>query len=289
MFLIDKTITSFLEDLENNKKRSWRTVRNYDLYLRRLSGWLAKNKIFAPNQITKGMICQYQSWLASARDPIRKKIYKKNTQNYHLIAGRAFLRFLAKKKVESLPAAEIKLARLPKAKIDFLEKRDLEKLLDAPTKIKQDKTIQARDKAILELLYCSGLKVSEIAELKTKEIDFKKGAFETKKQIMPISNQCQFWLNQYRALRHTGNEYFFIGHDRAKNTREKQKVCGLTPRSIERIVNRYAKFAGIDCQATPNILRHTFARNLLLAGNSLANLQKRLGHVSISTTKRYLE
>lgn len=295
MLPIDKTITSFLEDLENNKKRSWRTVRNYDLYLRRFVGWLGKNKIDQFEKLTKQDIQNYKAWLAQNRmvhgliklqGKIKNNKLKSNTQNYHLIAVRALLNFLAKKKVRALKPGEIELKATPATRINYLQKSDLEKLLETPIKIKQDKIIQFRDKAILELLYCSGLKVSELTDLKINEINLKNECQKIKSgREFIVTHQCRYWLHQYLQLRKDNNPYVFIGLDRA----QKSNSSGLTPRSVERIVARYAKVAGIKTNVTPHVLRHTFARNFILNGNKLSELQKRLGYTAVGTVKRYFD
>ncbi|MFH0779528.1 MAG: tyrosine-type recombinase/integrase [Parcubacteria group bacterium] len=293
MLSIDKTITAFLEDLENNKKRSWRAVRNYDLYLRRFGGWLRKNKIEQFENITKEDIKKYQAWLAQNRlvhgliklqGKTKNNKLKSNTQNYHLIAVRALLNFLAKKKIKTLPPGEIELKATPAARINYLQKSDLEKLLETPIKIKQDKIIQFRDKAILELLYCSGLKVSELASLKIADFDLKSGTIKIAGRAIKLSNMCRYWLHQYRNLCQAKTDNFFIGLDRAQQNNSN----GLSVRSVERIVARYAKIVGIKTIVTPHVLRHTFARNFILSGNKLSELQKRLGYTAMSTVKRYL-
>lgn len=286
MQIIDKTITSFLSDLENNKKRSWRTVRNYDLYLRRFAGWLGKNKIEQFENITKEDIEKYQAWLIKLQGKVKTGKLKSNTQNYHLIAVRALLNFLAKKKVKTLKPGEIELTATPATRISYIQKSDLEKLLESPIRIKQDKLIQFRDKAILELLYCSGLKVSEATSLKRAEVSLKKENQKLKSgKDFFISNQAKYWLAQYLNARKDNNQNVFLGHDRA----QKSHSSGLTARSVERIVARYAKIAGIKTIATPHILRHTFARNFILCGNKMSELQKRLGYTAIGTVKRYLD
>lgn len=293
MAKIDKLITAFLEDLEVARGRSDKTIRNYDFYLKRFYGWLKENNVTDAEDITQELIHKYRLWLNRLKDPIRKITLKKNTQNYHLIALRAFLKFLSKRDVQSLPPEKIDLAKLPNRMVEFVEGSDLANLMEAPLKYNQDKIIQFRDKAILETLFSTGLRVSELAALKRDSINLKKDEFTVrgkggKTRIVFLSNHARYWLAEYLKLRKDVSEFLFVGHDRALEQREKGKEDkGISPRSVERIVAKYAKFVGITKVVTPHTLRHSFATDLLINGADIRSVQSMLGHSSITTTQIY--
>jgi site-specific recombinase XerD len=293
MVKIDKLITEFLEELEVARGRSQKTIRNYDFYLRRFSGWLKENAVTEAGEITQEAVHKYRLWLNRLKDPIRKTTLKKNTQNYHLIALRAFLKFLAKRDVKSLAPEKIDLAKLPGRVVAFLEGSDLEKLLEAPLKYNQDKIIQYRDKSILETLFSTGLRVSEIAVLKKESINLQKDEFTVrgkggKPRIVFLSHQARHWIQEYLKLRKDSNGFLFIGHDRALNQREKnENEKGISARSIERMVEKYARFSGTTKTVTPHTLRHSFATDLLMNGADIRSVQSMLGHSSITTTQIY--
>lgn len=287
---IDQYITEFLEDLEVTKGRADRTIRNYDFYLRRFSGWLKDNKISAPGKITVDLIRQYRLWLNRLKDPLRKTNLKKNTQNYHLIAVRSFLKYLAKRDIATLAPEKIDLAKIGMRQVDFLEGSDLDQLLEAPMNTDNVKIIKYRDKAILEMLFSTGLRVSELASLQ-KDLNLDKDEFTIrgkgdKTRIVFMSSQAKHWIREYLALRKDNNPCLFIGHDKAAKARQGEEI-GLTARSIERLVKKYAKLAGINKKITPHTLRHSYATDLLMNGADIRSVQSLLGHSSITTTQIY--
>ncbi|MFH0988165.1 MAG: tyrosine-type recombinase/integrase [Parcubacteria group bacterium] len=286
---IDKLIVDFLHELEITKKRSWRTVRNYDLYLRRFAGWLIENKITEPKHIDVVLLRAYHEWLMHYRSPIKKSGLKRNTQNYHLIALRAFFRFLAKKGVKSASGADVRLVLLPKTVPVMLSKDELGKLLEAPLKKVQSAVIQFRDKALLELLNATGLRVSDIAELKRRDIDLKNIKIRLNNRNITFSQQAGYWLAKYINERTDKSDYLFVGHDKTQGERQRQSnLVGLSVRSIERTVAHYAKISKINRRVTPHVLRHTFARHLLAKGGKCDDLQRQLGHKALATTRKYL-
>ena len=149
MSSLNKLIHDFLVDLEVAKGRSDKTIRNYDFYLHRFSSWLEENGLTSPDKITDDIITKYRLWLNRLVDPVRKINLKKNTQNYHLIALRSFLKYLSKKDVKSLAPEKVDLAKMPGRMVEFVEGSDLDKLLEAPMNSEQEKIIQIRDRAIL--------------------------------------------------------------------------------------------------------------------------------------------
>ncbi|OGF31335.1 hypothetical protein A2533_00145 [Candidatus Falkowbacteria bacterium RIFOXYD2_FULL_35_9] len=293
---LDKLITDFLQDLEVAKGRTERTIRNYDFYLRRFSGWLKSSNITTPEKISLDAVRLFRLWLNRFKDPKTKESLQKNTQNYHLIAIRSFLKYLAKRDISSLAPEKVELARLQMRHVGFLEGSDLYNLLDAPLKSKNPKIIQFRDKAILELFFSTGMRVSELASLK-KDLNIKKTEFSIrgkggKIRVAFLSNQARYWIQEYRKLRKDKNLFLFIGHDKAaearnNSTAEEKDFIGLTPRSLERIVKKYAQLVGINQSVTPHTMRHSFATDLLMNGADIRSVQSILGHSSITTTQIY--
>ncbi len=285
----------FLDYLEIERGRSRKTIRNYEFYLNRIFNWLAQGKRrLSPADITARKIKQFRLWLNRQTDH-RGKALKKTTQNYHLIALRSFLKYLAKQDVKTLAPEKIELAKTPEREVDFLDVDDLQRLLEAPLKDKHPEIIKLRDKAILELLFSTGMRVSELCSLTHQQINLNKDEFTVqgkggKNRIVFLSNQAKYWLKQYLDKRKDMDPALFVRHDRAKNKKEKEsnkKVHPLTPRSVERIIKHYAKTAGITKKVTPHTLRHSFATNLLQNGADIRSVQALLGHASITTTQIY--
>lgn len=283
----------FLVYQEIEKGRSLKTIRNYGAYLKRLFDWLGGGK-FNPADITLQKIKAYRLWLNHQETGRRGQTLKKSTQNYHLIALRAFLKYLARNDVKTLAAEKIELAKVGKRQVDFLEGDDLERLLAAPLKTKNPEIIKLRDKAILELFFSTGLRVSELTSLTRETINLKKDEFTIrgkgdKLRTVFLTQQAKYWLKQYLEKRSDPNLAMFVSHDRAKKKREcsPKALRPLTPRSIERLIKKYAAAGGITKQVTPHTLRHSFATDLLQNGADIRSVQAMLGHASITTTQVY--
>ena len=290
---INNLISDFLEYLKK-QGRSDLTVRNYELYLKRFLKF-AKN--ISPNEINEEMIEEYKEWLRNLREESRliriKKNFKKNTINYHLIALRSFLKYLDEKKINSLKPENIELAQMPKVKKNSLSKTETEKLLNAPLKLEADRIIQFRDKAILEVLFSTGIRVGEMAKLKRKDalhgiikIKNKKG----KVRQVELTNQAKHYLKKYLHIRTDKVLALFVGHDRAARARKIKKLIpqsNLTARSIQRIVRKYALSAGITNNITPQVLRNTATITLLAKGEDERATQTMMGHASVMTTREY--
>ncbi len=300
-------IKEFLEYLEIEKNRSAKTTRNYDFYLNRFSNWAHNPRA---EQINQEMVRRYRLYLNRLEDRHGEAL-KKNTQNYHLIALRAFLKYLAKRDIKALPAEKIELGKMPDRIVDFLDGADLERLLEAP--IKQELGIsnkesphqnkfgtgqagkltlaQLRDKAILETLFSTGLRVSELAGLKKEQIRADKEELTvrgkgSKPRAVFLSNQARYWIKKYLDARGGVSPFLFISHDPAGKNRDSVEA-GLTPRSVQRIVIKWARAAGITKEITPHTLRHSFATDLLANGADLRSVQELLGHSSVTTTQIY--
>ena len=284
---LNKLIQQFLEHLEIERGRSARTVNNYDFYLRRYSDWANEPN---PAQINKDSIRQYRLWLNRMTDSHGEPL-KKNTQNYHLIALRSFLKYLAKQDIRSLAPEKIELAKTQQRQVEFLEGADLDNLLSAPMSVEQREIIQFRDRAILELFFSTGLRVSELVSLYKDIINLDKDEFTIrgkggKLRVIFLSNQAKHWIKKYLGKRVDMEPPLFLRHDRAAKI-EKQVMNGLTPRSIQRIIKKYAKVAGITKNISPHTLRHSFATDLLRSGADIRSVQAMLGHASITTTQVY--
>ncbi|MFA6027484.1 MAG: site-specific tyrosine recombinase/integron integrase [Patescibacteria group bacterium] len=292
---LNQLITEYLEYLEIEKNRSQKTIRNYDFYLNRFVVWA---KITKPEQITAELARHYRLYLNRLPNAKSEFGLKKVTQNYHAIALRNFLKYLSKRDVKTLNPEKIELAKQEERQIEFLEGSDLDKILEAPLLIKPKEgnntksLIQTRDKAILELLFSTGLRVSEGAKLKIEDVNLKKDEFSvrgkgSKIRVVFLSEQAKYWLAEYLKKRSDLSPYLFIAHDFASKQTSDKEERPLTPRTIERIVAKYAKIAGITKKITPHTLRHSFATDLLKNGADIRSVQSMLGHSSITTTQVY--
>lgn len=295
---LSNLITDFLEYLEIEKGRSEATVQNYDRYLRRFGQW-AKNP--SAEKITADLVRKYRLYLNRYEDARTGQQLAAKTQNYHLIALRSFLKYLAKRDINSLSPEKIELARQTEREVDFLDEDDLGRLLAAPLESQARAIIQLRDCAILETLFSTGLRVGELTKLTRELVNLKRDEFTIrgkggKLRVVFLSDAAKAAIKKYADARTDVEPALFVAHDpaqlarrgggKAKN-RTESKTTGLTPRSIQRIVERHARAAGITKEITPHTLRHTFATDLLAAGADIRAVQAMLGHASITTTQIY--
>jgi len=279
-------LRDFLIYLEIERGRAAQTILNYEFYINRFIEWANDPDV---KNITDKIITDYRLYLNRIEDP-QKGFLKKSTQNYHLIALRSFLKYLAKKEIKSLAPEKIELAKQGERNPTFLDAEDMEKFLQAPEKIDQDPILQIRDRAILELFFSTGLRVSELANLKKDDISLQRDEFSIKGKgnkirVVFLSPSAKHWIKKYLDERQDDSEFMFIRHDRAANKSTIKKA--ITPRSIERMVKRYAVIAGIAKNISPHSLRHSFATDLLMNGADLRSVQSMLGHASITTTQIY--
>jgi site-specific recombinase XerD len=291
---LQKSYNQFLEYLEIERNRSKLTLRNYDHYLKRFVDFCAGQKVTDPLDIDLELIRSFRLYLNRLTE--NNKSLKIITQNYHLIALRSFLKYLAKRDIKSLAAEKIELPKTPARTVEFLDTTDIERLIKA-TDEEKDKLTRLRDRAILEMLFSTGLRISELVSIKRDGINLKRGEFAVrgkgdKMRLVFVSEKAVECLNRYLKERKDNSKALFIRHD-AKESVEKQmesmseKVSGLTARTIQRIIKKYAKLAGIMKKITPHTLRHSFATDLLTNGADLRSVQELLGHSSISTTQIY--
>ena len=281
----------FLQYIEIEKGRSALTVRNYEHYLTRFLDFV---KVESPADITESMMREYRVYLN--RHPAREakkgqaqETLNKNTQNYHLIALRAFFKYMRKRGVQSYDPERIELAKTQQRELDLISEKELENLMSAP----DVSTIGGlRDKAILELFFSTGLRVSELCSL-DRDTDLKTGEISVrgkggKIRVVFVSGSAAIAVNAYLKNRVDIDEAMFIDHSpRAHARMVKEESVRLTPRSVERIVTKYATLAGIAKKCTPHVIRHSFATDLLYNGADLRTVQMMLGHASIATTQIY--
>ena len=265
----------FLEYLEIEKGYSLKTIENYERYL---------NKFFEFSKI-KNIIEINDDKVREFRLYLNRQDLKKNTQNYYLISLRSFLRYLMKRNVKVLSPDKIELAKIKERSLDLISTDELERLLLAPEG-SDEKSL--RDKAILELFFSTGLRVSELASL-NRDIDLKKDEFSIrgkgeKIRLVFLSETAKTAIKKYLDKRTDMEESLFLRLVKSKNENNEIR---LTPRSIERIVKHYAIKAGISKKVTPHIIRHSFATDLLQNGADIRSVQMMLGHTNISTTQIY--
>jgi site-specific recombinase XerD len=286
MLTVTELIRQFLEHIEIERGRSLKTVENYAHYLER---FVEATGVKQPKDITAEKIREYRLWLnrqAGVRSPSRRDTMKKRTQNYYLIALRSFLKYLVKRGIPAVPPETIELAKTPERELDLITSNELERLMKAPT----GEDIQAlRDRAILELLFSTGLRVSELCGL-PRDIDLSRDELSVrgkgeKVRVVFLSPEAKRVVKHYLDKRGDTDDALFVRQRLSKE--DANASMRLTPRSVERLVKQYAIKAGISKKVTPHIIRHSFATDLLENGADLRSVQALLGHANITTTQIY--
>lgn len=291
---IIKYLTDFLDYSEIEKGLSSKTQENYTRFLRKFFGWLRDTgrESLTPSSLTPELIWQYKVYLSRHIDPVRKRPLKKTTQNYYLIALRSLLEFFVEKDISSLPPSKVKLAKDKADKeIKFLKLEQLSRLLSSPS----DKTIIGlRDRALLETLFSTGLRVAELTALDRDQLRIKEDTKDietavigkgSKLRTVYFSRRAVAALRLYLNERKDMDEALFINYRRGSS--RSQESRRLTVKSVEDIVKKYVKMAGLPVMATPHTLRHSFATDLLNQGVDLRTVQEFLGHSNIATTQIY--
>lgn len=285
----DELIRQFLEYLEIEKNSSKLTIRNYKFYLERFSDWLFENypekKI---EDLTLDVIRRFRVHLANLVDT-QDMTLKRVTQNYHIIALRSFLRFLIRNDYKTLSPEKIDLPKTESRSLKFLDERYLEDLFAS---VSVDTESGMRDRAILEMLFSTGLRVSELVGLNCDQINFDTREFGVigkgkRARIVFLSDSAAFWVGKYLEMRQDEYKPLFIRYSKGKSIENDGEKMRLTTRSVERIVEKYVRRARIPVKATPHTLRHSFATDLLSNGADLRSVQEMLGHKNISTTQIY--
>ena len=273
----------FLEHTEIERGRAVKTVENYDHYLTVL---FRQMKIGDVSDITEDRIREFRLWL-NRQPGTGNNTMKRRTQNYYLIALRAFLKYLRKRGIDGLNPERIELAKLPERQIDLISNVELERLLKAADGSDER---ALRDKAILEMLFSTGLRVSELCALNS-DIDLARDDLSVrgkgdKVRVVFISDAAKDAVRAYLKSRKDMEEALFVNAS-AVGKESKKTPSRLTPRSVERIMKHYAAKAGITKKVTPHVMRHSFATDLLSNGADLRSVQALLGHASINTTQIY--
>src|SRR3989344_1119270 len=284
---LEKYKTQFLEHLEVEKNRSRLTIRNYDLYLKRFLEFAKGRQANSPAAVELDLVRSFRLFLNRHTDRFGRGM-KLQTQTYHVIALRSFLKYLSKIDIKTLAAEKLELPKTPSRQVAFLETDDLEKLFKAVVAEKNELR-RLRDRAILELLFSTGLRVAEAANLKRGQVNLKKDEFSVKGKgdkirVVFLSPSARHALKSYLERRRDNSPALFARHNQEI---EMLDEIPLTARSIQRLVKKYSLLAGISISITPHTLRHTMATDLLQAGADLRSVQEILGHSSITTTQIY--
>ena len=281
---IEKHLTDFLDWLEIEKGLSSKSQENYSRFLKSFFDWLKANNLanVKPHELTADNVWKYRVYLA------RQKTLKKSSQNYYLIALRSLLNYFADRDILALPAEKIKLAKIKKEHtVNFLTVEQLKKLFSGPNIIKD---AGMRDRAILEVLFSTGLRIAELVSLNRNQIKLKNEEIEIgiigkggNPRTIYFSSRAVDWLRKYLATRNDDEKALFINYRSRKDFSSRR----LTARSIEKMIKKYALMAGLPAITTPHTLRHSFATDLLNQGADLRTVQEFLGHRSITATQIY--
>ena len=273
----------FLEYLEIEKGRSVKTIENYDRYLTR---FLAQTGLSSPARLTEPAVREFRIWLN--RQPGISGSMKRKTQNYYMIALRAFLKYLRKNEIESLSPEKIELAKVGGRDLDLITADELDRLMKAPA---GDDLKSLRDRAILELLFSTGLRVSELCSLDA-DLDLSRDELSIrgkgdKVRVVFLSGGAKKAVAEYLKQRKDMSDALFVSYGRGGTGGKAGGYPRLTPRAVELIVKQCAIKAGITRTVTPHVIRHSFATDLLENGADLRSVQALLGHANIATTQVY--
>lgn len=276
----------FLEYLEIERGRSVKTVENYNRYIDR---FFAFSGVKNASDITEKLVRDFRLHLnrqngtkvAGHFEPMKRR-----TQNYYLIALRAFLKYLRKQGVSSLSPERIELAKVPERSLDLISSVELNRLLSAP----DTNTLRGkRDRAILELLFSTGLRISELCALSIDDVDLSRDEFSVrgkgdKIRVVFLSDEARETVKKYLTARKDMDDALFVRYGKKAHVGESARV---TPRTVQRLLKHYSAKAGITRKVTPHVIRHSFATNLLSNGADLRSVQALLGHANIGTTQVY--
>jgi len=284
MYLSDY-ILEFIEHLEVEGGRMPKTAENYEFYLNRFVEFAGDIKVA---DINSEMIRKYRLWL-NRHENERGETLAMITQSYHLIALRGFFKYLSKRDIPSLSPDKIELPKTARKQVTFLHYDEVQNLIEG---IDVSEEAGLRDRAIIELFFSSGLRVSELVNLNRDHINTKRREFMVrgkgqKDRPVFISQSAADWVEQYLAMRQDSLAPLFISYSRNVETNTSGDYRRLSARSIQRSINKYARLAGITKHVSPHTMRHSFATDLLMNGADIRSVQTMLGHADISTTQIY--
>lgn len=283
---LNDLIYDFAESLEVEGGRSSKTAENYTHYLNRFSEFTNDIEV---KDITPELVRKYRLWLNRYTNDNGESL-SIMTQNYHLIALRGFLLYISRRGIDSLAPHMIELPKTHRKQVTFLHIDEVERLIN---EIKTDTDQGLRDRAIIELLFSSGLRVSELVSLNRDHVNTKRREFMVrgkgqKDRPVFISKTAAEHLENYLAVRVDSLVPLFISYSKNTGIADTSgDYRRLTPRSVQRLVSRYAKLAGITKHVSPHTMRHSFATDLLMNGADIRSVQSMLGHSNISTTQIY--
>lgn len=278
MATLPDLIEEFLQHLRVERNCSPLTIRDYRHYLNKFN----ENYDKSITDLSLDDVRKYRVKLAETE-------ISRVTQNYYVIALRSFLRYLIKKDIKTLAPEKIDLPKTESRSLKFLEKDQLERLLASP-EISDEPGL--RDKAIMELLFSTGLRVSELSKLNREQINFEtreigvigKGG---RARVVFLSERSSEWLQRYLVRRSDDFKPLFIRYSGKEISEDNGEKMRLTPRSIERLVEKYVRKAKLPVKISPHGLRHSFATDLLQNGADIRSVQEMLGHKNIATTQIY--
>ena len=286
---IGRKIRQFLEYLEVEKGFSPLTIRNYKHYLSRFVDWLSGKGIrLTLRDINPELVRQYRVYLSRLSDGKGGTLSRK-TQGYHAIALRSFLRWLIKNDYKVMSPDKIDLPKIGDRQIKFLTGEQVDRLLNAPS---LSKINGKRDKAILEVFYSTGLRVSELVRLDRDKVDLERREFGIigkggRARVVFLSSRAAKWVKDYLKVRKDRYKPLFIRHKGKMDPSVPDEKMRLTPRSVQRMIKKYARKIRLPVDATPHVIRHSFATDLLMAGADIRSVQEMLGHKNIQTTQIY--
>ncbi len=286
---LENLINNFLEYLEIEKNCSKLTIRNYRFYLKRFKNWLEKDSPGGSiKDLSTDTVRKYRVYLSNYADD-KGFTLKRVTQSYHIIALRSFLRFLIRNDYKTLAPEKIDLPKVESKSLKFLERDHLKALVNA---IGISNDIGLRDRAIVETLFSTGLRVSELVRLNRDQINLNTREFGVigkggRARIVFLSDSACFWISKYFEKREDSFKPLFIRYSRDVSVENNGEKMRLTSRSVERLIEKYVRIARIPIKATPHTLRHSFATDLLSNGADIRSVQEMLGHKNISTTQIY--
>lgn len=285
---IKEAVTRFLEHAEIGKNQSLKTVENYSHYMGRFVAFSGDISI---KDITLQKVQNYRLHLNRMTDEKGDQVLGVKTQNYHIIALRAFLKWCMKNDLQTLSPEKIDLSKIPERTVEYLGREELERLFQ---QVEGHSVRAIRDRAILETLYSTGLRVSELVSLNCNQVDLERREFMIrgkgrKPRIVFLSDRSVDAIKKYLAVRQDNFDPLFLNYGRGKKgdditLGEKRRLSTVM---IQYLVRNYARRAGIIKKVTPHVLRHSFATELLINGADIRSVQEMLGHASITTTQIY--